>query len=224
MLLNRQAALVLLAFAAGKASVAHSWRMSDEVTLHFWSPVSECFDQDELADTCGVRGVNAGYVLDNTGATCYANPTPSDEKAFTWLGPLGPDLAGPNAPPDREVYLFSMFFFGDQPKPECDSKGVCSCDIIDIYRGNGSDPVGWEEHLEMSNSSYSIVSTSFFFTGFSGCGVNGKLTPLNGTESYCTPFQGNITVGNSDLSAAWSAGVINVEVAIALALSFLALN
>mmetsp|Transcript_20610 Transcript_20610/g.44772 ORF Transcript_20610/g.44772 Transcript_20610/m.44772 type:complete len:207 (+) Transcript_20610:40-660(+) len=170
---------LLVAINHSLYSFAHSWGLTDQVTLHFWSPVSECtainFKENAI---CDVTAVEAGYILDNTGATCYSNPTSQSPNWITWLGPdpgCGDNFNG-------GVNVYSITVPDGQPMPTCDSKGVCSCDAIDPIRGTNSS--------EWWSSSDSAGTTQRRF-GYSGCGTSG----ITIVTEKCSPFQGNITVG-----------------------------
>ena len=128
--------------------------------------------------------------LDNTGAVCYSNPyqLPSDS-FFVWLGP-DPSSGSTG------MYAYTMYVPEGQPKPECDSNGVCNpCDALNPIRGNN--PAEWSVPnstlIEEFDYGYSIAKTQHD----SGCGTN-MLTYASEDLPYnndvCGPFQGNVTV------------------------------
>mmetsp|Transcript_5927 Transcript_5927/g.12397 ORF Transcript_5927/g.12397 Transcript_5927/m.12397 type:complete len:223 (+) Transcript_5927:159-827(+) len=173
---------------------ADSWKMSDEVFLQFWSPVSECSPANELSATCNMFGADAGFVLDNTGATCYSNPTVSQRKFFTWLGP-------PFNHQDAHVQAYGLESAEDNNwiSPNCDERGVCSCDAIKTYLGGAMFP-GDTGQWENQNASLFSYSTYQLRVGDNGvCGTKVRTTFENSTESFCGSFQGNITVTYPDV-------------------------
>jgi len=176
---------------------ADSWKMSNEVFLQFWSPVSECSPANELSATCNVYGADAGFVLDNTGATCYSNPTVSQKKFFTWLGL--PAFNQNDSFAHVMAYGLESAENNNWISPDCDERGVCSCDAIKAYLGGAMFP-GDTGEWENRNASLFASSTSQLRVGDNGvCGTNLMATSENSTESFCGPFQGNITVTYPDV-------------------------
>lgn len=178
-------------------SATSSWLIEDEVTLHFWSHASDCNSNHPSSEVCNDIAVEAGFVIDNTGVTCYKNPTSTDN-VYIFIGPPEASYSY-----DNTTMIYQIHVPAGEPVPECDSYGQCSCEVFDVIRGTDSSK--WSTNTWTTNTTntmntsygYGIYSSKLFRTGFSGCGVSIISTPLEGrfeNISGCYPFQGNITV------------------------------
>ena len=199
---------IILFFFATLVSTADAWGAIDTATLQFWSPQADCteanFDDDK---TCARSEsiVDINVTLDNTGATCYSNPYQSPSTAwFHWVG--SNPLAG-----GSDMYAYSLYVPGGQPKPDCDNRGVCDpCDALNPIRGNN--PAEWSDPnitlIKELGYSYSSAYTQFT----SGCGTRffahaNEVLPTN----FCGPFQGNITVEYGDPYTCVNKGIVSAE-------------